>query len=114
MFRVILVDEVNGNQYSRFESDDLFTCEVELDHRKYDAPKGCHYEIMSDKSEEIESEILDLYVLAEMVSEENIRSEVSDMINKISKACIDEEITEDENNKLVDMLIPCFMQEEKK
>lgn len=64
---------------------------------------------MSDKSEELESEILNLYVLAEMVSEENIRSEVSDMINKISKACIDEEITEDENNKLVDMLIPCFM-----
>lgn len=44
MFKVLLVDEVNGNCYKRFECEDLFACEVFVDHKKYDAPKDCHYE----------------------------------------------------------------------
>ena len=104
MFRVLLVDEVNGNQYNRFESEDLFTCEVIADQRKYDAPKGCHYEIVSELAEELEDEINKLHILAEMIPEEELRAEVSQMIFKISEACIDRKITESENDKLVDML----------
>ena len=48
MFKVLLVDEVNGNCYKRVECEDLFACEVFVDHKKYDAPKDCHYEIASD------------------------------------------------------------------
>lgn len=45
MFAVILVDEYNGNEFIRSAHKSEFDCEVEVDHRKYNTPSGCHYEV---------------------------------------------------------------------
>lgn len=104
MFKVLLIDEVNGNCYKRFECEDLFTCEVFVDHKKYDAPKDCHYEIASDLADDLDEEINSLYVEAEMIPEEELKDEVSSMISKILEAYDNKQITESEKDKLVNML----------
>ncbi len=104
MFKVLLIDEVNGNCYKRFECGDLFTCEVFVDHKKYDAPKDCHYEIASDLADDLDEEINSLYVEAEMIPEEELKDEVSSMISKILEAYDNKQITESEKDKLVNML----------
>lgn len=104
MFKVLLVDEVNGNCYKRFECEDLFACEVFVDHKKYDAPKDCHYEIASDLADDLDEEINSLYVEAEMIPEEELKDEVSSMISKILEAYDNKQITESEKDKLINML----------
>lgn len=104
MFKVLLVDEVNGNCYKRFECEDLFACEVFVDHKKYDAPEDCHYEIASDLADDLDEEINSLYVEAEMIPEEELKDEVSSMISKILEAYDNKQITESEKDKLINML----------
>lgn len=104
MFKVLLVDEVNGNCYKRFECEDLFACEVFVDHKKYDAPKDCHYEIASHLADDLDEEINSLYVEAEMIPEEELKDEVSSMISKILEAYDNKQITESEKDKLINML----------
>ncbi len=104
MFKVLLIDEVNGNCYKRFECEDLFICEVFVDHKKYDAPKDCHYEIVSDLADDLDEEINSLYVEAEMIPEEELKDEVSSMISKILEAYDNKQITESEKDKLINML----------
>lgn len=104
MFKVLLVDEVNGNCYKRFECEDLFACEVFVDHKKYDVPKDCHYEIASDLADDLDEEINSLYVEAEMIPEEELKDEVSSMISKILEAYDNKQITESEKDKLINML----------
>lgn len=104
MFKVLLVDEVNGNCYKRFECEDLFTCEVFVDHKKYDVPKDCHYEIVSDLADDLDEEINSLYVEAEMIPEEELKDEVSSMISKILEAYDNKQIIESEKDKLINML----------
>lgn len=104
MFKVLLVDEVNGNCYKRFECEDLLACEVFVDHKKYDAPKDCHYEIASDLADDLDEEINSLYVEAEMIPEEELKDEVSSMISKILEAYDNKQITESEKDKLINML----------
>lgn len=104
MFKVLLVDEVNGNCYKRFECEDLFACEVFVDHKKYDVPKDCHYEIVSDLADDLDEEINSLYVEAEMIPEEELKDEVSSMISKILEAYDNKQITESEKDKLINML----------
>lgn len=45
MYKVFLVDEVNGNSYEKFSHNDKFDCEVYVDQHYYEIPKNCHYEI---------------------------------------------------------------------
>lgn len=45
MYKVFLVDEINGNCYEKFSHRDKFDCEVYIDQRRYEIPKNCHYEI---------------------------------------------------------------------
>lgn len=46
MYTVYLCDDGNGNSYKRYESEDLFDCEVYVDWHIYDLPHDCHYEII--------------------------------------------------------------------
>lgn len=104
MFKVLLIDEVNGNCYKRFECEDLFTCEVFVDHKKYDVSKDCHYEIVSDLADDLDEEINSLYIEAEMIPKEELKDEVSSMISKILEAYDNKQITESEKDKLINML----------
>lgn len=54
--------------------------------------------------EKLYDECLALLVRAGMQDEEETRKELCELINKISEACVKEQITEDENNILVDLL----------
>ena len=75
-----------------------------VDHKKYDAPEDCHYEIASDLADDLDEEINSLYVEAEMIPEEELKDEVSSMISKILEAYDNKQITESEKDKLINML----------
>lgn len=51
MYKVLLIDEYNGNEYKKFECEDRFTCEVYVYQHLYDTPNMTHFEIYEDTEE---------------------------------------------------------------
>lgn len=45
MYGVFLVADYSGSYFLRYESKDIFDCEVYAEQRKYEVPSGCHFEI---------------------------------------------------------------------